>query len=503
MPDAGKRLSDSRIVLIVIAVTAVVRVGIASVGGYGFDEAYMVANARTFALGYVEHPPLFMWIVGGLAKLTGSEDPLLLRLPFIALFAGTTWLMYRLTAGLFNARAGLWAAVLLNLAPVFTIAHATWALPDGPLLFFMLATAAIVAHIVYAESPLRHPTLAWIAAGACGGLACLSKLHGGLLFVALFVFLLTVRDQRRWLATPGPWLGVLAAAIVFSPALIWNVRHGFANFGFQASQLSDHTRLTLRYLPTSIGGQLAYLTPWLMVPLAYHLGRALWRGPASPKTWFLALIAIGPIVLFTGTSLFARSFPHWPMPGWMFTFPLMGDALVSMAQRRPRLVSNYLTFSIAFLVALVVVAEVQVANGAIGRALPALFKARDPTLDLLPWDALGHALNERQLIDTKTPAVAAVNWSETGKVNVAIGRTIPVFCLCHSLQQLSFLHHPDEFVGENVILVGTRGLLSDAGRLAEAASRFQRLEPLAPVMLRRGGEPALELMLFRGVGLKD
>lgn len=495
-------LNERRILLILIVVTTVMRIGIASVGGFGPDEAYMVSNARIFALSYVDHPPMHLWLVGGWARLIGSEDTLLLRLPFIALFAGSTWLMYRLTADLFNARAGLWAAVLLNLAPVFALAHGTWVLPDGPLLFFMLAAATIVARILFAATPPPHPTLEWIVAGICGGLACLSKLHGGFLFAAVFVFLLTARDQRRWLATPGPWLGLVAAAVVFSPAMLWNLRHGFANVNFQASQLSYGNGPTLRYLGTSIGGQFAYLTPWLIVPLAYYFGRALWRGPASPKTWFLALIAIGPIVVFTATALFVRSLPHWPMPGWLFTFPLMGEAWVGMAQRRPRFVYNGLIFCIAFLAAVVVVAEVQIADGAISRAIPSLFKSHDPTLDLLSWDALGPALAERRLIDADTPAVAAVNWSETGEVNAAIGKTVPVFCLCDTMQQLSFRHHAEAFVGKDVIVVGTQRLLSDPGRLAAAASRFQRLEPLAPVVLRRGGEPVLELMLFRGVGLK-
>lgn len=502
-PDLRRLANETRIVLILIALAAAVRVGLASIGGFGVDESYMISDARVFALSYVDDPPLHLWLVGGLAKLAGSEDPLLLRLPFIALFAGSTWLMYRLTAALFSARAGLWAAVLLNLAPVFTIAHATWVLPDGPLIFFLLAAATIVAGILFGAQPPAHPTLAWIAAGLCGGLACLSKLHGAFLFIAVLAFLLTVPAQRRWLPTAGPWLGALAAAIVFSPAVIWNLQHGFAGLGFQAARLAGAGSPTLRFLPASVGGQLAYLTPWLMLPLLYCLGRALWRGPSLPKSWFLALLAIGPIAVFTGTAFFSRSLPHWTMPGWIFTFPLMGEACVGVAHRRPRLFYNFLTFSVAVLAAILAVAEVQIATGAITRSMPAWVKSHDPTLDLLRWDALGPALAEHGLISADTPAVAAVNWIETGKINVAIGRIVPVFCLCAGLQQLSFPHHPEEFVGKNIIVVGTRALLSDAGRLERAAARFKRLEPLAPVMVRRGGEPALELMIFRGVDLKD
>ena len=69
------------------------------------------------------------------------RGPILVRLPFIALFALSTWLMYRLGAAIADARAGLWAAVLLSLSPVFGVTTGTWVLPDGPLDCALLAAA--------------------------------------------------------------------------------------------------------------------------------------------------------------------------------------------------------------------------------------------------------------------------------------------------------------------------------------------------------------------------
>lgn len=495
-----RQSSEGDIVLALIAITAALRVGIASVGGFGFDEAYMVSNARVLALSYFDHPPLHIWLAGITARLFGSEAPLLLRLPFIALFAGTTWMMFRLTADLFSRRAGLWAALFLNLAPVFTIAHATWVLPDGPLLFFMLASALLVVRIVFAPWPPAHPSLAWIAAGGCGGLACLSKFQGVFLFIGVFAFLLSEPRQRRWLATPGPWLGVAAAVIVFSPVIVWNAGHAWAGFASQPSRLDSFSGVTLRYLGTSAGGQIAYLTPWLIAPLAWCLGGALWRGPVRRESWFLALIAIGPIAVFAAVALFVPSLPHWPMPGWIFTFPLMGDAWVVLEERHPRWVYAGAGAAAAALVAFVGAAEVQVADGAIGRAVPALFKPRDPTLDLLQWDAVAPALAERHLLDADTPAVAGLNWNQASKINVVVGRAIPVLCLCETPQGRSFQHKPDVYVGRNLILIGTTNIISE--QHAALAAYFERIEPLAPVIVRRGGEPALELTLLRGVGFK-
>ena len=176
------------------------------------DESYSAGSARQFMLSYVDHPPCHYWAAGLAMRLFHSEASLVVRLPAILFFAGSTWLMYRLTARLFGARAGLWAATALNIAPVFTLAHASWVLPDGPLMFFMLATMNVVAAILFEEPEVKRPLLWWLAAGVLGGLAMLSKYTGVFLFVGVLVFILTVPKARRHLATPGPWLAVIAGA---------------------------------------------------------------------------------------------------------------------------------------------------------------------------------------------------------------------------------------------------------------------------------------------------
>ena len=61
-------------------------------------------------------------------------------LAFIALFAGSTWLLARLTTRCYGELAGFLAALALNLTAYYGLAASTFALPDGPLLFFWLLT---------------------------------------------------------------------------------------------------------------------------------------------------------------------------------------------------------------------------------------------------------------------------------------------------------------------------------------------------------------------------
>ncbi len=245
------------------------------------DESYSVGSARQFMLSYVDHPPLHYWAAGLAMRLFHSEASLVVRLPAILFFAGSTWLMYRLTARLFGARAGLWAATALNIAPVFTLAHASWVLPDGPLMFFMLATVNVVAAILFDEPQVKRPLLWWLAAGALGGLAMLSKYTGVFVFVGVLAYVLTVPRARRQLATPGPWLAVAVALIVFSPAIVWNLQHGDVGLSFQTRRLPGggsgiHPLWFLEFL----GGQALYLFPLLFVPFAHGAVAGAPRRPA-------------------------------------------------------------------------------------------------------------------------------------------------------------------------------------------------------------------------------
>src|SRR5215472_16221378 len=84
-----------------------------------YGEAYYVATARHFALSYFDHPPLSFWIVAATMQLTGSDALFVVRVPFILIFAATTWLMYRVGTSLFGEWAGALSALLLNISPLF------------------------------------------------------------------------------------------------------------------------------------------------------------------------------------------------------------------------------------------------------------------------------------------------------------------------------------------------------------------------------------------------
>ena len=494
--DSG-RIRAETIVLLVIASGTALRLLLAATIGMSVDESYAVSVARRLDLAYFDHSPLSFWIPGITARLLHTENAVVMRLPFILLFAGTTWLMFRLGARLFDRRAGAYAALALNVAPVFSVSDGGWVLPDGPLIFFMLAAALCLARIFFDQPGPARPMRWWLAAGVATGLALLSKYHGAFLPLGVLLFVVATRERRRCLATPGPYVAAGVAALLFLPVVVWNARHDWVSFRFQLGRGGASGGIHALAMLQNLGGQMGYLLPWIWVPLVWLLARALARGPREERAWFLACLAIGPIALFNLVSLGGKpGLPHWPMPGYLMLFPLLGGAIADRLARpdRARGTRRWLGWAVAtFLVILALVAT-QTATGWMTRAAPSLFRRGDPTLEAVDWRDLRPYLAARGLLDRPDTFVAATSWIEAGKTSYALGPGVPVLCLSTNPHQFGYQYDQRAFLGQDAVLVDrTRGS-SDADR--RYAPYFASIRRVGMVSITRGGRPALDVTVF-------
>lgn len=485
-------------VLAIIAVATMFRLALGWALPVGVDEAYSIGIARQFSWSYFDHPPLHLWLVGTWAKLTGSENLLLLRLPFVLLGALSSWLIYALGARLFSPVAGLWSAVIFNLAPVFGLAHGGLIFPDGPLMAAALAMALVVARIVFERRDGRQLGL-WALAGLLAGLALLSKYHGALLILGVGLFLASTREGRRWLLTPGPWLAAAIAALCFVPVLIWNAQHDWVSFLFQSGRGRVGGELRPLGPLESLGLQVGYLLPWIGVPLAAFLLRAIVSGPANPRRWLLVCLALLPIVIFTGLTFFGRGLSHWQMPGWLFAIPLLGEALANAGRLTRRTAVVVAVVTALVLMALGTVVTMQARWGSFDAETRALFNGSDPTDALLSWEKLKPALADRGLPTDDRTFIGTFNWIRAGELNALVGKDIPVVCLCGDARHFAYLNPPANFAGWTAILIG---LPENVGDDATLSKRFESLGPVEDVSLSKAGRIAVPLLLRIATGFK-
>jgi Dolichyl-phosphate-mannose-protein mannosyltransferase len=223
-PQPSDRADGRLIALFALAKLAL---HLATSAGYGFfrDEFYYLACSHHLAAGYVDQPPLSIWVLWAVRHALG-DSRLALRLVPALLGAATVALVGVMARRLGGGR---WAAALAMsaalAAPVYLSLDHYYSLNAFDLLFWALA-ALLVIRLVDAPSPRL-----WLLLGVVLGLGLLNKVSV-LWFGAGLAVGLVATPLRRWLATPWPWLSGALAGAIFSPYVLWEQLHGWPTLEF-------------------------------------------------------------------------------------------------------------------------------------------------------------------------------------------------------------------------------------------------------------------------------
>jgi len=230
LPDTGPaadRGGNLRLLIALSALTAVVHVAFAATAQYGIfrDELYYIACANHPDFGYVDHPPLSIWLLAAWKSVFGDSLLSVRILP--ALSAGlTTFLAGTLAAEMGGGRyATLLACVSVMLAPIFLAFFSIFSMNSFDLLLW--GTAFFLAVKIFRDGDRA----AWVPLGIVIGLGALNKIS--MLWLGAGMFAGTVlTGHRASLRSNAPWIAGLLAALIFLPYVIWNATHDFAHLEF-------------------------------------------------------------------------------------------------------------------------------------------------------------------------------------------------------------------------------------------------------------------------------
>ena len=478
-----------------ILAATLVRLGFAGSLGLGVDESYMVAAGRTVSFGYFDHPPASWWLSWSAAQLFG-EAPISVRLPFIALSALSTWLMFRLGSVVGGDRAGLWAAMAFSLSPVLGITSATWVLPDGPLDCALLGAALCLMHAVSGRGRSW-----WLGAGICAGLALLSKYSAILPIGGAFVFLLTSRAHRHWLVRPEPYMAAAVALALFSPVIAWNASHGWASFAFQGARAGAMRFRPLAPLET-LAGEALFILPWIWAPLMVSFWMALRRGPAEWRGWLLCCLGAPPILAFTLVAAWSsqRVLFHWAAPGYLMLFPLLGMLIVKLLDRGSVAPRRVLAGTAGFTVLVLTVLSLGVRFDLLNPVV-ALFAPRtDPMTEAVDWTSLRADLLARDLLQRPGTVLAAPSWRASGKIAYGLGQDVALTCLNRDCRQFGIVRPAAGAIGQDVLLIVPE---HPERVMQQMAPLFDRLEILPPISVRYRGRVLQDVSLLLGHRLKQ
>jgi 4-amino-4-deoxy-L-arabinose transferase-like glycosyltransferase len=324
---------------ITVAALVLLRLVAAAFTPLTFDEAYYWTWSKHLAGGYYDHPPMVAVVIR-LGTMIAGDTAFGVRLVSILLALPMSWAVYRAARILFDdARIAALAAILLN-ATLMASVGTTIVTPDAPL---MVASAFVLYFLAKVWQTGRG--VWWLAVGVVVGCGLLSKYTALFFGAEILLWLLLVKDQRRWLASPWPYIGGIVAFAVFSPVILWNADHQWVSFIKQLGR-ARVDGLTLKYLGEMLPTQFAFATPSVFILGVLGL-YALARGRAANAAGasLINIIIWMLFLYFVWHSLHSRVEANWLGPlypafaiaaafaAWGTTWNARGQRTVNASRR--------------------------------------------------------------------------------------------------------------------------------------------------------------------------
>jgi dolichol-phosphate mannosyltransferase len=294
------------------------------------EEAYHWDFAAHLDWSYFDHPGMIAWSIG-LGRAIFGDVPFAIRFVPLLFSAGTAAVLADLARRVYGEAASIWAVLFHLLQPVTFFTSAS-GFPDSPMLFFWAAAMSLVWRALDSGRGAW-----WLGAGLALGLGMVSKYTIVFLGLSVLLYLLSSARDRRWLATPWPYLAAALALVAFLPVVCWNAHHDWASIRFQGKdRLASAREFQLKAFLKYVGLQWAAVVPLTLPLAAVSIVRA--ARSALPAERFLFWCFAPMMAFFAAVSWMMPTHVLWPLPCWLGVTVLMAGAA---AQGAGKLASFY------------------------------------------------------------------------------------------------------------------------------------------------------------------
>jgi len=474
------RKEPGKLVFALVSFFFLFHIVLAERAGLVADEAYYWIWSLAPKMSYFDHPPFIAWTIAFFTGIFGT-DKLAIRMAPLLISLAISFLLYEMGKEFLKDRwAGAWAVLFVSSSLLFS-AGAFLITPDSLVVLFFALTLW-----QFYRALEKNSGRLMVLAGLWFGLGLLSKYTMVLLGPLLLLYLLLAPRHRSWLRRPALYISALAAALLFTPVILWNRSHNWASFRFQWHHgMEAHQFSPLAGFSDYIVGQTGVMTPVVYLIL---LAAAVWgvreirRNRDTPILYFW--ITSYPILLFFAySSLKAKVEANWPVEGYLGAF-LVAGAMVSSWSFRPLLLRT----------AMAGVGLGLLSNLAVGFQVFRPIIPIDPTVDPTGRMA-GFATEDREIrkiVDALPEAQRPVAWLVEGYPNTSLlkfqeyGRT-PVYQIRPKRPFRTTLlpeSEAERYVGHPVLLVqnGPHG-----GFASEIGDAFGQSVYLGTILIPRRG----------------
>lgn len=273
--------------------------------GYFRDELYYIACGRHPAFGYVDQPPLSIWLVR-LSSLLFGDSLFALRL-FPAAAAAITVSLTGLIARQLRGRSGAIAlSCTASLCATVFLADTNFYSMNAFEPPLWMGCIYLLLRLLNGGSPRL-----WLWFGLLAGLGLENK-HSMVFFGVGLVVGILATPARRYLAQRWIWLGGLIAFLIALPNVIWEIQHHWATWELLHNVARSNKNIVLSPLQF-LSQQILIMNPGTL-PL--WLTGLLWLVLAKAGRRYLALaiaflVTLAEFILLHGKVYYLA--PAYPM----------------------------------------------------------------------------------------------------------------------------------------------------------------------------------------------
>ena len=313
-----------RYLLVFIAVWLVLLTAIPSVlyTVLPLDTIETVMWSHPFAMGNAKHPPLAAWLAGIFMAVFAHADFGIYLLSQLLLATGFVYI-YKLGREFFCPAKSALSVVALGTIIFYTFDSAKFNVNLPHMALWPMMTYYCLRGVKYDR--LRD----WLIFGFVSALSVLSKFFGFALLLALFVFILSGRDTRKYFRRPGPYLAFGVFLLTLAPYVVWLVRNNFPPITYLSGRVTEEEHDHLLY-PLIVLGESLYpfamplLLLWLTSDKPFRsLTKLRWSSlrPTDPLAGRLALcVQFVPIALMVVLGAAGMTIdPMWGYPVYFVT----------------------------------------------------------------------------------------------------------------------------------------------------------------------------------------
>src|SRR5437899_2512557 len=224
-------MSTTRAVWIFIVALTAIRLSMLATTDLEFDEAHYWMWSERLAPAYFSKGPAIAFVIRASTAVFGANE-FGVRLFSPLLAAGTSLLLFYFAGRLFNATAGLWTVIALNVTPIFNIGAFLMTI-DALSIFFWLA-AMFAFWLALEKSP--QFSWYWTLTGLLIGLGFLSKYTNALELVSIVLVLALAPRFRHEFKRVGFYLLLGTFAVCTVPPIVWNAQHAWVTLAHLRSR---------------------------------------------------------------------------------------------------------------------------------------------------------------------------------------------------------------------------------------------------------------------------